>query len=69
MWTAGAIVFATMAVLAAIFFFATDWIPTADFDILGFAWMFLNAPRLGAFVIMILCSAMSGYLVLRAWLS
>jgi hypothetical protein len=40
-----------------------------DFDILGFAWLLSNAPKLSAFVIMVLCLTFSAYFWLRASVS
>jgi hypothetical protein len=68
-WRVSAWGFAVVGVAGGIVFLRLPWVERFDFDILGFAWVFLNAPKLGAFVVMVLGFLFAAILSLRSRLS
>jgi len=69
LWKVSAWGFAIIGVAGGIGFLRLPWVEGFDFDILGFAWVFLNAPKLGAFVVMVLGFLFAAILLLRSRLS
>jgi hypothetical protein len=52
-----AVFFATLAAIAAFFFFRLKWSRGTDFDLTGFFWLMANIGRLTLLLLVLICAA------------
>jgi hypothetical protein len=65
-WTAGTVIFGTIAGVVSVFAMRLPWAPPVAFDVLGGLWLLQNVGPIGARVTAFLFAALSLYCLVRA---
>lgn len=68
-WRSAALFFAVIGAVTSLLLFRLKWVPRADFDILGVAWLIMNAAPLGVIVIVTFCFGAATYFWIRSFLA
>ena len=66
-WRGAALFFAAAGAVISLLLLDIKWVPRADFDILGIAWLFMNVVPLGIIAIVILCFSAALYFWVRSF--